>query len=176
MRAIVWATMLASIFAASVTNAGQVYAQDQLGSVNDYLNTNPDFPEADEFPPLGIAVINGEGTLQGARRFDGVEIVGVVPGSPGAMAGLEGRQERVQTLMTVGILVASMFFPPAILGVAMLGSSRMGESREFIIAVDGTRIHDAIEFGEALNQAEPGEIVYLTLVRNGQRKQIQLTL
>ena len=105
-----------------------------------------------------------------------MEIVGVVPGSLGAAAGPKGREQRVQTLVTAGILVASTIFPPAIPAVAVLGSSEIGEFHEFLIAVDGVRIHDVIEFGEALNQAEPGEIVYLTIVVDSQRKQIQLVL
>jgi hypothetical protein len=35
---------------------------------------------------------------------------------------------------------------------------------------------DVNDFVEALNEAEPGEIVYLTLVSNGQRKQLQVQL
>lgn len=174
MTAIVrWMAVLALVLGAS---ARRVDAQDHLGSVNDYINTNPDFPEADEIPRLGIAVTNGGGTLQNRYRFDGVEVVGVIPGSPGATAGLKGEQRRMQMLMTVGILAASMFFPPAMLGAAVLGSSGIGESHEFIIAVDGIRVHDVIEFGEALNQAQPGEMVYLTVVANGHRKQLELAL
>lgn len=176
VRAILWATMLASLLGASAPNARLVCAQDHMGSVHDYLSTTPNFPEVHEFRPLGIVVMNGEGTLQSGHRFDGVEIVGVVSGSPGAAAGLKGRQERLQTLMNVGMITASIFFPPAMLGVALLGSTGIGESHEFIIAVDGVRTHDVIEFDEALNQAEAGEIVYLTIVSSGRRKQIQAEL
>jgi S1-C subfamily serine protease len=108
--------------------------------------------------------------------FDGVEIVGVLPGGPGTAAGLKGQRRQIQTIMTVGLLAASMFFPPAVMGVAVLESSGVGESHEFIIAIDGIRTHDINDFGVALSQAEPSEIVYLTVVSNSQRKQLQVPL
>jgi len=168
--------VLALTVGASTTKAGDIYSDSHLGSVDDYLSTNPDFPDAYEFPGLGIDVKNGYGTLQNRYQFDGVEILEVIPGGPGAAAGLKGGRRQVQAIMTVGLLAASMLFPPAIIGVAALESSGVGESHEFIIAVDGIRTHDINDFGEALNQAEPGEIVYLTLVRNGQREQLQIQL
>jgi len=171
-----WAVVLALTVCASTAKTGEIYSDGHLGSVDDYLSTNPQFPDAYEVPRLGIDVKNGESTLQNRYQFDGVEIVGVLPGGPGAAAGLKGEQRQVQTIMTVGLLAASMFFPPAVMGVAVLESSGVGESREFIIAVDGVRTHDVGGFGEALNQAGPGEIVYLTLISNGQRKQLQVQL
>jgi S1-C subfamily serine protease len=171
-----WALVLALTVGASTTKAGDIHSDSHLGSVDDYLSTNPDFPDAYEFPRLGIDVKNGYGTLQNRYQFDGVEIVRVIPGGPGAAAGLKGDRRQVQQIMTVGLLAASMFFPPAIMGVAALESSGVGESREFIIAVDGNRTHDVNDFGEALSQAQPGQIVYLTLVRNGQREQLRIRL
>jgi len=38
------------------------------------------------------------------------------------------------------------------------------------------RIHDVVEFGAAFSQAKPGEIVYLTVIRNGKRKQVRIVL
>jgi hypothetical protein len=72
--------------------------------------------------------------------------------------------------MTIGILAASMLFPPAIIGLAVLECSGTYESKQFIIAIDGVRIRDVYDFAEALNAVEPGELVYLTLVSNGKRK------
>lgn len=168
--------VFAVILAAIASIPGHIHAQDKLGSVNDYLNTRQDFPDADELLSIGLAVVNGAGTLKNGIRFEGAEIVGVFPGSPGAIAGLKGRQEHIKAVMTAGILAASMVFPPAMLGMAVLSSSEIGESHEFIIAVDGTRTRDVVELEEALDQAQPGEIVYMTIVSGEQRKQVRLRL
>ncbi len=91
-------------------------------------------------------------------------------------AGLQGERQQLQAVLTVGLLVASLFFPPAMLGVAALGASGVGQSHELIIAVDGERTHNINDFGAALDRAEPGEAVYLTVVSGGQRKQILMAL
>ena len=130
LKAFMWAMPLASLLG---TRAGNVCAQDRLGSVNDYLNSNPDLAEADEFPMLGIAVINGGSTSHGGHQFEGAEIVDVVSGSPAAIAGLRGRRQRVQMLMATAVMAFSLFFPPAMLGAMVLSSSGVGESHEFPI-------------------------------------------
>lgn len=171
-----WAVVLLLTVGANTARAGEIYSDNHLGSVDDYLSSNPQFPDAYEFPWLGIEVKNGEGTLENRRRFDGVEIVRVISGGSGAAAGLKGERRQVQAIMTVGLLAASIFFPPAMMGLLVLESSGVGESREFIIAVDGVRTHDLNDLGEALNEAEAGEIVYLTVISNGRRKQMRVPL
>jgi len=91
------------------------------------------------------------------------------------MAGLAGRRPRTELLISAGIFVASFFCPPMILVSSALGA-KMADFDDFVIAVDGVRIHNVVEFGAAFNQAKPGEIVYLTVVRNGIRKQVQIIL
>lgn len=44
------------------------------------------------------------------------------------------------------------------------------------MALDGQRIRDLIDFEEALEKAEAGEMVYLTVIRQGQREQLRLSL
>jgi S1-C subfamily serine protease len=170
-----WASILALILGASASAPVLAYAQDQPGSIKEYVNSDPDSPEADEFPALGVGVIT-RGALQGGQRFEGAEIVYVVPASPGEMAGLAGRRRpRTEMLIEAGILMASLFCPPVILVSTALGA-KMAEFDDFVIAVDGVRIHNVVEFGAAFNQAKPGEIVYLTVIRNGKRKQVRIVL
>jgi S1-C subfamily serine protease len=169
-----WASILVLVLGASVFAPTLAYAQDQLGSIEEYVNSDPDSPEANEFPALGLGVINASGALHG-QRFEGTEIIYVVPRSPGEMAGLAGRRPRTELLISAGIFVASFFCPPMILVSSALGA-KMADFDDFVIAVDGVRIHNVVEFGAAFNQAKPGEIVYLTVVRNGIRKQVQIIL
>jgi S1-C subfamily serine protease len=170
------AVTLALTISAAAANADQRYSDASPASIDDYMKTNPEFPNAYGFPWLGIEVKNGESTLKNRHSFEGVEILTVLPHSPGAAAGLQGEQQQVQAALMVGLLAASMFFPPAMIGVAVLGSSGLGKSQEFIIAVDGKRTHDVIELGEAFDKAETGEVVYLTVVRDGKRKQFPVAL
>jgi S1-C subfamily serine protease len=169
------ASTLALILGASVAFAPVLAcAQRQPGSIKEYVSSDPDTPEADEFPALGLGVINGRGTLQG-QRFEGAEIIYVVPGGTGEMAGLTGKRPRTEILIAAGILMTSMFCPPVILASIALGP-KMAELDDLVIAVDGSRIHNVVEFGAALNRAKSDEIVYLTVIRNSKRKQVQIVL
>jgi S1-C subfamily serine protease len=161
---------------ATAANAGQGYSPSSPASIDDYMKTSPEFPGAYDFRWLGIQVKNGEGTISGRHGFDGVEILAVLPRGPAAAAGLHGERQQVQAALTLGLLAASLFFPPAMLGIAVLGSTGLGKSQELIIAVDRARIHDVSDFGAALDQVQPGEVVYLTVVGGGQRKQISIAL
>lgn len=57
-----------------------------------------------------------------------------------------------------------------------LQQSGIGVSRELIIAVDGQRTRDVNDFGEAIEKAEAGEVVYLTVLSHGQREQLRVEL
>ena len=89
-----------------------------------------------------------------------MEIVEVVPGSPAAAAGLKSERRPVKTAMTVAIGLASLAFPPAIMGVSVIDSIHLGESHELIIAVDAIRTRDVRELTIALEQVRPGETVF----------------
>jgi uncharacterized metal-binding protein len=57
------------------------------------------------------------------------------------------------------------------LGVMAL--SKIGEPHETIIAVDGERTRNV---EEAIEKADAGEVVYLTVVSSGRREQIRVAL
>jgi S1-C subfamily serine protease len=60
--------------------------------------------------------------------------------------------------------------------VGVIALSKAAEPHEMIIAVDGKRTCDVIDFEEALAKAAAGEVVYLTVVRHKRREQIHLAL
>ena len=119
---------------------------------------------------------NGEGKLKGGYLVMGIEILSVTPGGPAAVAGLRGRRLGLQTALTVGLVAGALFFPPAMFGVVVLQASGIGDSHELIIAVDGQRTRDVIDFDKAIEKAEGGEVVYLTVIRAGLREQIRVEL
>ena len=114
--------------------------------------------------------------LEHGRVARGVEIVTVVPGSPAGAAGLQGSSPTTARSMVlfIGMVAGAALFPPAMLGVMAL--SKIGEPHQTIIAVDGERTRNVTEFEDAIEKADAGEVVYLTVVSRGRRKQIRVTL
>jgi S1-C subfamily serine protease len=125
---------------------------------------------------LGMSVMNGSADLDGHGLVRGVKIVSVMPGTPAAIAGMRSQHAAVASALTAGFFVAGLFFPPALLGAAIVQGSGVGESCDLIIAVDGQRAHNIQEFGQALANATSGELVYVVLVRAGRRHDLVVAL
>ena len=51
---------------------------------------------------------------------------------------------------------------------------QVGESYDLIIGVDGSRVTNFLDFQDRMRDLQPGEIVYLSVVRNGKRLQVTL--
>jgi len=165
---------------ASPAQADQAASGKDLGSIYEY-EQSAERPADYANPLLGIEVKNrrewlgGNRWLEHGRWVDGVEILSVVPGSPGGAAGLEGsRPGPLQTTVLMTGIVAAAFFPPAIMAVMAL--NKAAEQHSLIIAVDARRVADVIDFEHAIENIEPGEVVYLTVVRHGERQQVPLAL
>ena len=125
---------------------------------------------------MGIAVKSGTSELENGRSVGGVEILTVIPGSPGGAVGLQGSSPGVfrTTATVIGMVAAVVVFPPALMGVMAL--SKIGVPHEMIIAVDGKRTYSVTDFEGEVENAEAGEVVYLTVIHNGRREQIRLAL
>jgi len=173
----------ASLFAesSSLARSAQSDSGQGLGSIDEYEQTAASSAEDYESSVLGLAVRNDtqwfghNSWLEHDRWVSGVEILHVTPGSPGAAAGLQGsRAGMLQMGLLVTGFVASAFFPPAMVGLMALREAT--EPHEMIIAVDGRRTCDVLDFEAALAKAAAGEVVYLTVVRHDQREQVPLTL
>ena len=50
--------------------------------------------------------------------------------------------------------------------------TQVGESYDMIIGVDGARVTNFLDFEERMRNIKPGEVVYLSVVRNGKRMQV----
>lgn len=110
------------------------------------------------------------------KEIQGLLIVDLAPGSPGATAGLHAyRQPTRDFLNGVGML-AAMAFPPAAVVVPIVESVPLGEAYDLIIGVDGSRVTNFIDFYDCMRDVRPGEVVYLNLLRNGRRVQVAVRI
>ena len=110
------------------------------------------------------------------KDIQGLLVVDIAPGSPGAYAGLHPfRQPARDILNGVGML-AAMAFPPAMVVVPIMESVPLHEAYDLIIGVDGSRVTNFMDFYYCMREAQPGEVVYLNLLRNGHRVQVPLRI
>ncbi len=110
------------------------------------------------------------------KEIQGLLVVDLAPGSPGATAGLHPyRQPARDFLDGVGML-AAMAFPPAAAVVPIVESVPLGEAYDLIIGVDGARVTNFMDFYDSMRDVQPGEVVYLNLLRNGRRVQVAVQI
>src|SRR5262249_21953771 len=153
------------------------YEHDQVGlDPNQIGNLHGYLPLAEMSTPLGLELRESRRKLNTGEEADGLLIVKVDKGSPAANAGLHAYRRTVHTALTGVALAAAMFFPPAIFVVPMLDYAHVGESYDLIIGVDGSRVANFNQFQDKMRDVQPGEILYLSVVRNGKRQQIKVFL
>jgi S1-C subfamily serine protease len=129
-----------------------------------------------EVSPLGLELRQDQRELKSGESAKGLLIVAVTKGSPAANAGLKAGQEAPRQVLT-GIAVAgSMVFPPAIILLPLFASLPIGQDGDLIIAMDGSRVRNVLDFEDAIHDAQPGEIIYLTIIRDGSRLQVQVNI
>jgi hypothetical protein len=124
--------------------------------------------------PIGFELREARRKLSNGEEADGLLIVDVKKGSPAADAGLHGYARAAHNVLTGAAIVGSMFFPPAILLVPALDYTQIGESYDMIIGVDGSRVANFLDFEDRTRDLQPGELIYLSIVRNGRRMQISI--
>jgi S1-C subfamily serine protease len=73
-------------------------------------------------------------------------------------------------------MLATMVFPPAMVVGAIAGSVPLGEDYDLVIGVDGSRVSNFLDFYDCMRDTQPGEIVYLNILRNGRRVQVPLRI
>jgi S1-C subfamily serine protease len=141
-----------------------------IGSLDDFMS------EGDITSPLGIEVREEKRPLKSGGEAQGLLIVDVFAGSPAARAGLRPYHRAVRDVLETAAVAGAMFCPPAVLLVPVFDQVRLGESYDLIIGVDGSRVSNLLDFEDSLNDVHAGEIVYFSIVRNGQRIQIPIPI
>jgi hypothetical protein len=137
-----------------------------IRSLQDFMS------EGDVTSPLGIEVREEKRKINAGGEAEGLLIIKVVAGSPAAQAGLHAYHRAVRDALETAAVAGALFFPPAVLFVPVLDQVHIGESYDLIIAVDGSRVTNFLDFEDRLHDVQPGEIVYLSIIRNGDRVQV----
>ena len=113
-------------------------------------------------------------TRKAEKEIQGLLVVDITPGTPGAVAGLHPFRQPVRDLLSGVGMLATMAFPPAAVVVPIMESVPLGEAYDLIIGVDGSRVTNFVDFYDCVRAAQPGEIVYLNVLRNGHRIQLAM--
>jgi S1-C subfamily serine protease len=149
-----------------------------LGDAASYEADNPDFDEDDvQNSWIGLSLRRDRRKLNSGEYATGLLVVDVEAGSPAQKAGLQPFAiGKAKTAAEIAAVAAGMMFPPVMIGVGIISSSQLDESYDLIIGVDGDRIVNMADFEDHLRILQPGEMVYLNVVRNGLRLQIPVSI
>ncbi len=122
--------------------------------------------------PVGALLQHNCTALADRQIACGLAVLEVHPGSAAAAAGMRPYSGLGHTLLGAAVVSAAMVFPPAIAGLGFVEETHIGESFDLIIGVDGHRIRSISDFQAAASDIRIGDLIYLSLVRNGKRLQI----
>jgi hypothetical protein len=137
-------------------------------SLQDFVNQGLDES------PLGMELREDCSRLQTHEKVCGLAVLDIRNGSPAARAGIKPYTALTHDLLDGASVAAALVFPPAIVAVAVIDSSGIGESFDLVIGVDGRRVRHILDFQDLTANVGPGDVVYLTIVREGKRLQLPL--
>jgi hypothetical protein len=153
---------------------GDDAAQDELPphvySLQDFISQGVDDS------PLGIELREDCSKLDTHERVCGLAVLEVRNGSPAAKAGIKRYTALTHDLLDGASVAAALVFPPAIVAVAVIDQSGIGESFDLVIGVDGRRVRHILDFQDLTSNIRPGDTVYLTIVRDGKRMQVPVQI
>jgi hypothetical protein len=149
-------------------NAQQI--DPQLRSLQEFIQ------EGDNTSSLGIELQEAQRRTKSGKMADGLVIVGVIKGSPADLAGLRAYRRTTSDVIKVVAVGAALVFPPAVLVAALADQVSIGDTYDLIIGVDGTRVTNFLDFEDKIREVQPGEVVYLNILRNGKRMQVPVNV
>jgi len=162
----------------SPNDSGEVarYQQEQSGMPPEQLRALQQFDSEGELSaPFGMQLREAKRSLKSGEEADGLLITGVQKGSPAAAAGLRPYSHAVHDAIAAAAIVGALFSGGlSVVVIPALDYMQVGESYDMIIGVDGSRVTNFLDFQDRMRDLQPGELVYLSVVRDGRR--LQLTL
>jgi hypothetical protein len=153
------------------------YEQEQSGMPPQQLQSLRDYDSGSALTtPIGMELLEDRRTLSSGQEADGLLVIAVAKDSPAAEAGLHAYSNAQHNMITGVAIGAAMVFPPAILLLPALDYAAVGMSYDLIIGVDGSRVRNFLDFEDRTRNLQPGETIYLSVVRDGKRVQITVSL
>ena len=144
--------------------------EPQLHSLQEFMS------EGVNASPLGVELEEGARHTRAGREVDGLLVVALQRGSPAERAGVQAGHRAAHDVAEGVAVAASLVFPPAVLAVPVIETVQFGENYDLIIGIDGNRVSNFMDFQERLRDAQPGETVYLNILRSGKRLQIPVEM
>jgi hypothetical protein len=162
--------------ASSEPNEITSYQQEQSGMPPQQLKDLQEYDSGGDLSTsLGMRLREDKRALSTGEEADGLLITGVITNSPAADAGLHAYNAAGHNVMTGVAMAGAMMFPPAILLVPLLDYTSIGETYDLIIGMDGARVRNFLDYQDRTRDLMPGEMIYLSVIRDGKRLQLTLT-
>lgn len=152
------------------------YQEEQSGLPPEQLRRLQQFDSEGELStPLGMQLREARRTLESGEEADGLLVTAVEKGSPAAAVGLHPFSHSVHDALAAAAMVGAVFSGGlAVVIIPALDYMQVGESYDMIIGVDGSRVTNFLDFEDRMRDLQPGEVIYLSVVRNGKRVQVTM--
>ena len=152
------------------------YQEEQSGMPPEQLKALQEFDSEGELStPFGMQLREAKRSLKSGEEADGLLITAVTKGSPAAAVGLRPYTHGVHDALEAAAMVGAVFSGGlAVVVIPAIDYMQVGESYDMIIGVDGSRVTNFLDFQDRMRDLQPGEIVYLSVLRDGKRVQVTL--
>lgn len=152
------------------------YQEEQSGMPPEQLKSLQQFDSEGELStPFGMQLREAKRTLKSGEDADGLLITSVAKGSPAAGAGLRAYSHSVHDALAAAAMVGAVFSGGlSVVVIPALDYMQVGESYDMIIGVDGSRVTNFLDFQDRMRDLQPGELIYLSVLRDGKRLQVTM--
>jgi hypothetical protein len=152
------------------------YQEEQSGMPPEQLKSIQQFDSEGELStPFGMQLREAKRSLKSGEEADGLLITTVTKDGPAAAVGLRPYNHSVHDAIAAAAMVGAVFSGGlSVVVIPALDYMQVGESYDMIIGVDGSRVTNFLDFQDRMRDLQPGEVVYLSILRDGKR--LQLTM
>jgi hypothetical protein len=152
------------------------YQEEQSGMPPQQLQALQQFDSEGELStPFGMQLREAKRTLNSGEDADGLLITAVAKGSPAAAAGLHPYSHTIHDAIAAAAMVGALFSGGlSVVVIPAIDYMQVGETYDMIIGVDGSRVTNFLDFEDRMRDLQPGELVYLSVLRDGKRVQVTM--